>query len=132
MEQETFEFHDDVFDALHTLVARCGGPKVCGSTIWPNKNPIKAAHWLNDCINAEKPAKLDPEDLIALLTIGREKGCHTVLNYICSRIGYTQPKPQPPEDELGELYAKYINAVEYLARITEGIRTQESKVRIVG
>ena len=131
MDQQTFEFHGDIRDALRSAISKCGGIKVVASAMWPTKPPDVAARLLADQLNIDRPAKLGPDDLMAVLSHVRQEGKNCAFFWMCDQLGYTQPKPQPPEDELGELYAKYVNAVEYLARITGSIQTQESKLRVV-
>jgi len=59
-----------------------------------------AGSWLSDCLNVERPAKLDIEDIEALLKMGRAKGCHIGITFLCEVCDYTAPTTIEPSGEM--------------------------------
>lgn len=86
-------FHEDWRDALKHLVKALGGFDAAGAALFPHKTRHAAGSWLSDCLNEERPAKLDLEDLQALLRMGRDAGCHTGMYELCDAINYERPPP---------------------------------------
>lgn len=107
-------FFEDVYDALRYLVQASGGAKVVGCQIFSSKEPEQAGRALMDCLNANRAEKLDPEQLIALLRIGHERGCHGAVEYICSRSGYSRPDPIVTQNEQAELIRTFNKKVDDL------------------
>lgn len=85
-------FHEDWRDSLRHVVKALGGFEAVGADLFPNKTRKSAGNWLSDCINPERPAKLDLEDIEALLRLGREQGVNTATFHLCDSIGYTRPQ----------------------------------------
>jgi hypothetical protein len=50
--------------------------------------------------------------------MGREKGVHVGITYILRELGYADPKPVEPVDELAELQRTWIESVQQQARLT--------------
>ena len=84
-------FHEDWRDALRHLIKALGGFEAVGADLWPNKTRKAAGSWLSDCLNDERPAKLDLEDLQALLYLGRVRGVHIGMHYLCEATLYRTP-----------------------------------------
>jgi len=99
--------YSDIFSALRGLVSACGGSKVVGPKIWPAKG-AKAEGWLDDCLNNNRMAKLDLEEFIQLLLIGREHGFHSAKHFIDDQTHYERSNPVEPEDELTRLLRAYL------------------------
>lgn len=119
MSQESL-FYDSLDDALGAVVAACGGAKVVGAKLWPEKSPETAARLLKDCLNPDRPEKLSGDQMLLLLRMGRERGCHAAMQYIASDCGYTAA-PIEPEDERAKLQRDYIEAARQMARLAERI-----------
>lgn len=98
-------FHEDVYDALKSAVARLGGNKAVGHRFWPEKAPDKAGELLASCLNRDRSEKLDPEQLILLLRWSREIGFHGAKHWIDAETGYALGAPVEPEDRMGDLIA---------------------------
>lgn len=96
-------FHEDWRDALRHLVKSLGGNEVVGAELFPNKTRKAAGNWLSDCLNPERPAKLDLEDIEGLLKLGREAGIHIGIHFLCDVTSYTKPTTIEPEDTLAEV-----------------------------
>lgn len=114
-------FFEDIYDALRYVVQAAGGAKVVGSQLFSSKDPEPAARALMDCLNSNRAEKLDPEQLVTLLRLAHERGCHEAINYICSRTGYSRPEPIAARDENAELQRQFIKAVTELRQLSSRI-----------
>lgn len=98
-------FHDDFSDALRHAVKALGGCEVVGLDLWPSKTRKAAGAWLSDCLNPERPAKLDLEEVVKILRMARDKGVHCALYQLCDEAGYAHPPivcPKSPLEEKAE------------------------------
>lgn len=116
MEQQPL-FFEDIYDALRHVVQAAGGAKTVGAKLFVHKEPDQAGRILMDCLNAGRPEKLDPEQVVLLLRLGQETGCHSAVNYICTRAGYSQPEPITPGDEKAELQRQFIQTATTLRQL---------------
>ena len=106
-------FHDDFNDSLLNLVKALGRGKLdpVAKQLWPTKP--NSGRWLSDCLNPDREAKLAPEEVVALLVMGREAGIHWAMHKLCEIIGYVPPEiaaPKTPRQILAE--QRLANAVE--------------------
>jgi hypothetical protein len=112
-------FCDDIYEALKTIGQAVGGSKKMGGYLWPDKPLDKAAQLWADCLNRSRPEKLDPEQVLAVLKIGRQLGCHTGMQFISDNCGYKY-EPVEPEDEKAELMRVFnIRAAELQQMLTK-------------
>lgn len=105
-------WHDDIYDALATLVAALGGAQEVGVHLrpeWEGK-PDQAGRWVKDCINRNRADKFDFDQIFWLLREGRKIGCHVATYHICREAGYGDPLPVEPEDELAALQREFLEA----------------------
>lgn len=114
MSQERL-FYDGINDALRTVIQALGGNKVVGCKLWPEKAPEAAARVLADCLNEHKPEKLAPEQVLLLLRMGHEVGCHAGMLYIAQEAGY-EVKPITPSEERDRLADAIMEATRALQR----------------
>lgn len=121
-------FYDDIYDALKDVVTAAGGSKAVGTQIWPDKSVAMAHTAVLNCLDRNRPEKFSLTQLVMLLKIGRESGCHAAMNYLCSECGYTAPEPIEPEDELARLQREYIAAVQTLKTLTPKIEAANLRV----
>ena len=117
--QQSALFHESLADAVREVVRVCGGSKALGAKLWPEKAPEAAGRLLQDCLNDTRPERLNPEQLLLVARLGRERGCHVVMQYLAREAGYADPQPIEPEDERAKLQREYIEAVKLLARISD-------------
>ena len=110
---------ESINEALIACVKECGGSKQVGSKLWPEKALDAAQRHLLACLNEDKPERLSPEQLVLLMRMGRERGCHSIINYMAETLGYAQPVPIDPKDELTELMRQYLQRREQDARRDE-------------
>lgn len=114
-------FVESITDALREVVRACGGPKVVGCKLWPEKTPDAAGRTLSDCLNDARAEKLSPDQVLLLARMGRERGCHAVLAFLAAECGYAPPTPVEPEDERAALQREYIEATKVLAHLAARI-----------
>lgn len=98
-------FHDDFRDALRHAVKALGGYDAVGADLWPAKSRKAAWAWLSDCLNPERPAKLDLEEVIQILRMARVKGVHCAIYQLCDDTLYGHPpivSPKTPLEEKAE------------------------------
>ncbi len=112
-------FHESIYEALRATVAGLGGAKQVSTILWPEKPIDEANRLLLDCLNPERAARLDPEKLLLLLKLGREKGIHVAMAWILEDAGYAPPVPLEPEDHQAELIRQFNLAAESVVAIGE-------------
>lgn len=95
-------------EAMRAAVAVLGGAKMVGPALWHEKAPDDAARGLLDCLNADRPQRLDPERVLMLMRMAREAGYHGLMEYVAGDAGYTRPSPVEPEDELAALQRDFL------------------------
>ncbi|MDR2173645.1 MAG: hypothetical protein LBE32_05520 [Burkholderiales bacterium] len=120
-------FFDDVYKALDEVVKSLGGSKRVGPKLWPEKSPDAAARQLADCLNSARSEKLSPEQVILLLRLGGEAGCHTAMHFICGEAGYAPATPVTPEGEMAALQRQYIEAARAITQIAQRIEAAEAR-----
>lgn len=92
-------------DALDGVVHALGGYKKVGVMLRPEleEKPVAAAQWLRDCLNLEKPERLNPDQVFLLLRIARAEDYHAAKHWMDSELGYEQGRPLSPKDEASNL-----------------------------
>ncbi len=98
-------------DMLVEIVNSTGGAKKIGSMLWPELLVDAAQRKLLDCLNPERPAKLDPEQVLFLLRIARKQGETSGIEFLCEQLHYAVPQPIEPKDEEADLQRKFIAAI---------------------
>lgn len=93
-------FHDDFRDALRHAVKALGGYDAVGIDLWPSKTRKAAGAWLSDCLNPERPAKLDLEEITQILRMAREKHIHCAMYQLCDETLYAHPAITSPKSDL--------------------------------
>ncbi|GAA7771986.1 hypothetical protein HpMS107_60450 [Helicobacter pylori] len=96
-------FYESVYDALGEVVRAAGGTKKVGAMLWPEKSADAAGALLKDCLNPDRREKLDPEQVAYLRRLGRQLGCHALVNFEAQDAGYEQPKPINSEEQARRL-----------------------------
>lgn len=87
---------------------------------------------LLNCLDHNRLEKLGPEDLLVLLTKGRDAGCHVLMEYINDACRYTRPTPLDPADEQAMLVHIIQEASASLKQATERLdRLTTMPVRVV-
>lgn len=114
-------FHESLADALRECIAVCGGLKGVGKLLWPEKDADIAGRLLADCLNDSKREKLSPEQVLLVLRLAREKGCHAGMTFIARELGYADPQPIEPEDERAKLQREFIESTRKLTQMAQRI-----------
>lgn len=96
-------FYDDDLDALKAHVQALGGNKKVGALLWPDKTPETAARTMADCCNSSRAERLSPSQLLLVMRMGREAGCHILATHFMHEAGYGTPTPIDPKDEASVL-----------------------------
>jgi hypothetical protein len=112
-------FSEDIYDALGDIVRAAGGAKAVGPRLRANVPIERSRKWVLDCLNRDREERFDPDDVLTLLRIGREVGCHSAVHFLCDEAGYARPAPIEPQDEAAALMRQYIDAVQTLKRLTD-------------
>lgn len=118
-------------DALIECVKTCGGSKVVGLALWPAKGVEAAQRQLLACLNSERNEKLGPDELLHVLRMARERGCHAGVAFIAASLGYAEPVPIEPEDERAKLQREFIEASKHMARLADRIERVSQPIRSV-
>ena len=126
-ENLTFWFRD-VYAALRGFVSAAGGSKVIGPKLFPEKNAENAADWLDDCLNPDRKAKLDPEEFLLMLKLARQAGFHQLMEYVGDETDYNVA-PREPKDELASLYSQFVGCTREMKQLAERIERVESRVK---
>ena len=111
--------------ALVDCVKACGGSAKVGPKLWPELLIDAAQRKLLDCLNPERPAKLDPEQVLFILRLARERGCHAGMSFLAASLSYAEPVPIEPRDEADELRRQFIESTRSLAAMAARIEQLE-------
>ena len=111
--------YESMNDALIGCVKACGGSKIVGAQLWPEKTIDAAQRHLSARLDDHKAERLTPDHLLMLLRMARAKGFHEGMDYIAATLGYAQPVPTEPRDEQAELQRQFIEAQKSMAQMLE-------------
>lgn len=108
-------------EALDGVVHALGGFKKVGVLLRPelSEKPIAAAQWLRDCLNQDKPERLNPDQVFMLLRCARAADYHAAKHWMDAELGYEQGRPLKPEDEAATLQQRAVDLVREMRTITE-------------
>lgn len=95
--------NESINDALIECVKALGGSKSVGVALWPAKGIDAAQRHLLSCLNPDRPEKLGPDEVVQVLRLARERGCHAGMQYLAAELGYAEPQPVEPKDQADEL-----------------------------
>lgn len=129
MTQQESLFYEDVYDALKAMVQACGGTKNVACRLWPHKPIVEAQRELLDALNRDRPRKLDPEELFAVMKYAREAGFHAGKHWIDLDLGYQPTAPSDPKierDRLADELARAADTFKNLQRAVERMATLRS------
>jgi predicted small lipoprotein YifL len=116
--------------AFAHLVDQLGGSGRVGPLLYPGKGKRAPQH-LNDCLNPDEREKLTLGEMLLLLKMGREAGCHVALHYLDTQAGYKPAEPLVPVDELVDLHHALQKTVSEAQRVLERIeRATNAAVRV--
>lgn len=113
-------FCEDIYEALKTIAQAYGGSKKMGHELWPDKPIDKASELWSNCVNRTRLEKLDPEQVLFVLRIGREINCHAGIDYIAKDVNIKYELIEP-ENERAKLQREYVNMGKELIKLGEKI-----------
>lgn len=113
---------ENINDALIECVKAAGGSKAVAPILWPEKDPIAAQRQLLDCLNEDRPQQLNPGQVLLVMRLARERGCHAGMEFFASSLSYAAPQPVEPDDQVADLQRKFIEATEQLSKMAERIQ----------
>lgn len=117
-------FHDDFRDALRHAVKALGGYDSVGSDLWPSKTRKAAGAWLSDCLNPERAAKLDLEEISQILRMARDKGIHCAFYQLCDESLYAHPPIVAPKTPLEEKAERFQRMATEFARLAAEVAAE--------
>jgi len=117
-------FHDDFRDALRHAVKALGGLDTVGADLWPAKSRKAAGAWLSDCLNPERPAKLDLEEVVQILRMARDKGVSCAIYQLCDELGYEHPEVAAPKHPAQEKAARLERLAQEFKRLADEVAAE--------
>lgn len=123
---------DSLTEALVACVKACGGSKQVACVLWPEKAPDAAQRLLLDCLNDDRAAHLSPDHVMLVLKLARAKGCHAGFYYMADVLGYSQPTPIDPRDEVAELQRQFVAATQSMAAMVQRMEQLQPSVQVTG
>jgi hypothetical protein len=111
--------HETINDALIECVKAAGGSKTVGAILWPEKTINDAQRLLLACLNTERSEKLCPMQMMLVLKLAKQAGCHDGVAFITTSLGYSVPTPIKTEDETAQLMREFILAQKAMTAIAE-------------
>jgi hypothetical protein len=109
----------NVYDALGAIVQAAGGMKRVGHKMWPTLNVGSAEARLRGCLNPDHAQKLDPEELLTLMRIGKEAGEHCMMQLLARELGYEIKPLKPAEAKKQAIRIRRKMLLEQLARLED-------------
>ena len=123
-------FYEDIHDALRAVVQALGGAKQVGADLWPDKPIEQSTRLLLDCLNTQRPEKLEISQVLWLLKEARKISCHVAMHFLCRESGYLEPTPHDPEDEKEALQREFIQYAKRMEQITKQLHKEQ--LRAIG
>lgn len=122
--------HESITDALREVVQSAGGAKNVGALMFPDMPTEHAASRVRDCLNADRRERFTPDQVLMLIRIGRQAGCHAVMMFIAHDAGYADPQPIEPEDEVARLQREFVEASKELMSMATKIESIQARSSI--
>jgi hypothetical protein len=101
---------DTLNDAIIECVKASGGSKLVGAKLWPEKQVDAAQRHLLNCLQEGRAEHLKPDQMLLVFRLARDAGCHTGMRYLAHTLGYAEPQPIAPRDEVAELQRQFLEA----------------------
>jgi len=117
-------------EALIDAVKALGGSKQVGPVLWPEKAPDAAQRALLDCLNDDRPAHLTPAQMVLVMRMGRDKGIHSVMEFLCEVLSYSAPVPLEPRDEADDLRRQILEMGAQLQQTLERLNSVDARARL--
>lgn len=124
--------HESMNDSLREAVQALGGTKKVGALMWPELPIDHASTKVRDCLNCERRERFNPEQVLMIMRMARQIGCHAVAAYMMREAGYADPLPVDPEDEIAKMQREFIEATKALGQLAariEHVQAGAAKLR---
>lgn len=121
----------DFNEALIDAIRACGGSKSVGVSLWPSMGVEAAQRKLLVAMNPERAEKLGPDEVLHIMRLARQRGCHAPINFLLADLSYAPTTPVQPADEAAQLQREYIEAARAMAQLAKRIEDL-SKPRALG
>lgn len=121
---------ESINDALIECVKACGGSKAVGVALWPAKGVEAAQRQLLACLNPERNEKLGPDEVLLLLRLARDKGCHAGMQFLATTLSYAEPVPVEPKDEADELRRQVLAMGQSLQKALSRIEQLDKTLKV--
>ena len=122
--------HESIADALHEVVQAAGGPKAVGGRMFPDMPIDHAASRIRDCLNHDRRDRFTPDQLMMILRMGHQVGFHAGMIFLCRELGYSDPAPVEPEDEVARLQREFVEASKALVGMATKIEQMQSRATL--
>lgn len=100
--QAELPFFETPEDAVRAAVQALGGAKKVGAILWNDRGVDNASRLLLDCINTSRAEKLEMTQVMLILRLAKDAGCHAPFAWMAAEIGY-DVKPITKADEVDRL-----------------------------
>mgnify|MGYP003421224960 FL=1 len=120
--------HESMADALREVIQAVGGPKAVGERMFPDMPIDHAASRIRDCLNHDRRDRFTPDQVMMILRMGHQCGCHSGMVFIARELGYAEPVPVEPEDEVARLQREFVEASKSLMTMANKIERMQSRV----
>ena len=119
-------FTEDFLTALDDVVRAVGTYQQVAGRLWPCQKT--AYNRLKNKLNPDHHEQFHPDEVIGLLKIGRDIGCHTAIYHLCDEAGYERPReaaPKSPRTVILERQAELASEQARLQRDLDRIDTAD-------
>lgn len=96
---------ESIGDAIAEAIRSAGGAKSVAGCLWPALPLAQAHSKILDCLNADRPAKLSPDEVMAIAKLARGAGCDAIVKFMALEIGYAPPVVMAPASQAAVLLA---------------------------
>lgn len=86
--------HESIADALREVIQAAGGAKAVGERMFPDMPIDHAASRIRDCLNHDRGECFTPDQVMMILRMGHQAGCHAGLIFIARELWATQTRCQ--------------------------------------
>lgn len=118
--------HDSFNDALREAIHAIGGPKKLGALLWPEQPVDHASNKVRDCLNPDRRERFSPDQVLMILRLARQAGCHSAAAFLMREAGYADPVPVDPEDEVVRLQREFVEATKALGHLAQRIEATQA------
>jgi len=122
--------HESIHDALRKVVEASGGSKAVGARMYPALPVARSQQRVNDSLNPEHQQHFNELEILWLLKLGREVGCHDAMLYIASACSYSAPDPVETQDEREQLQRDFIAAAAQLKQMGQRIEALTARANL--